>query len=76
MEALKLRKESIEALSAQLTGLLREQFSLRMQHAMDQVTQTHAIKRVRRDIARVRTIIAEKKKLLENGFVQSEGEER
>jgi large subunit ribosomal protein L29 len=52
MDAAKQRQE--------LDGLLREQFNLRMQHATGQLGNTANIKRVRRDIARLRTIMNEK----------------
>jgi large subunit ribosomal protein L29 len=40
--------------------LLRAQFGLRMQHATQQLSNTSQIKKVRRDIARVRTMLKEK----------------
>jgi large subunit ribosomal protein L29 len=41
-------------------NLLREQFNLRMQSATGQLQQTHTLKAVRRDIARVKTVLNEK----------------
>ncbi|MEF1188155.1 50S ribosomal protein L29 [Vibrio parahaemolyticus] len=41
-------------------NLLREQFNLRMQAATGQLQQTHTLKAVRRDIARVKTVLTEK----------------
>ncbi|GGJ04972.1 50S ribosomal protein L29 [Shewanella hanedai] len=55
-----LTEKSVEELNAELLGLLREQFNLRMQHATGQLTQTHQLKIVRRNIARVKTIITSK----------------
>lgn len=60
MKAKELREKSVEELNAELLNLLREQFNLRMQHATGQLTQTHQLKLVRRNIARVKTIITSK----------------
>ena len=60
MKASELREKSVEELNAELLGLLREQFTLRMQHATGQLTQTNQLKLVRRNIARVKTIITSK----------------
>lgn len=60
MKASELREKSVEELNAELLGLLREQFNLRMQHATGQLTQTTQLKTVRRSIARVKTIITSK----------------
>jgi large subunit ribosomal protein L29 len=59
MNASELRSKSIGELSEQLIGLRQEQFNLRMQRGQGQQTQVHQIKRVRRDVARVKTVIAE-----------------
>ena len=55
-----LREKSVADLNEQLISLLKEQFNLRMQKASGQLPQSHLLKTVRRDIARVRTIITEK----------------
>ncbi|MCG9698453.1 50S ribosomal protein L29 [Shewanella sp. Isolate11] len=60
MKASELTQKSVEELNAELLGLLREQFNLRMQHATGQLSQTHQLKIVRRNIARVKTIITSK----------------
>lgn len=44
----------------ELMGLLREQFNLRMQHATGQLANTANLKNVRRNIARLRTVMNEK----------------
>ena len=62
MEASELRTKSPEELRQELTSLLKAQFSLRMQKATQQLTNTSQIGKVRRDIARVRTLLAEKAK--------------
>ncbi|MBI3896730.1 MAG: 50S ribosomal protein L29 [Gammaproteobacteria bacterium] len=46
----------------ELQGLLREQFNLRMQHATGQLANNANLRKVRRDIARLRTIMTEKSK--------------
>ncbi|GAA5168628.1 50S ribosomal protein L29 [Viridibacterium curvum] len=56
MKASDLRAKSAEELQTELLGLLKEQFSLRMQHATQQLGNSAQLGRVRRDIARVRTI--------------------
>ncbi|RMH46610.1 MAG: 50S ribosomal protein L29 [Gammaproteobacteria bacterium] len=60
MKASELREKSVEELKAELLNLLREQFKLRMQHSTGQLSQTHLLKKMRRDIARVKTIMNEK----------------
>jgi large subunit ribosomal protein L29 len=55
-----LRAKDEPALTKELQDLLRAQFSLRMQKATQQLTNTSQIRKVRRDIARVRTVLAEK----------------
>lgn len=60
MKASELKVKSVEELNAELLGLLREQFNLRMQAATGQLAQTHSLKVVRRNIARVKTILTEK----------------
>lgn len=60
MKAVELRQKTAAELNAELTSLLREQFGLRMQQASGQLAKVSEIKRVRKAIARVRTILAEK----------------
>ena len=60
MKAAELRAKSEADLSKELNELLKAQFSLRMQHATQQLANTSEIGKVRRDIARVRTILNEK----------------
>jgi large subunit ribosomal protein L29 len=52
-------KKEVE-LRGELSSLLQEQFNLRMQKGMGQMTNTNELRRIRRDIARVKTIITEK----------------
>jgi len=62
MKASELRAKSTADLNKELNELLKAQFSLRMQLATQQLNNTSEIKKVRRDIARVRTLIGEKAK--------------
>jgi large subunit ribosomal protein L29 len=60
MKASELRAQDQGALRKELQDLLKAQFSLRMQKATQQLSNTSQLKKVRRDIARVRTVLAEK----------------
>ncbi|MDY7562112.1 MULTISPECIES: 50S ribosomal protein L29 [unclassified Pseudomonas] len=57
MKANELREKSAQQLNEQLLGLLRDQFNLRMQKATGQLGQSHLLSRVKRDIARVKTVL-------------------
>ena len=60
MKANELRAKNGDDLQKELNELLRAQFGLRMQHATQQLANTSQIRKVRRDIARARTVIREK----------------
>lgn len=60
MKVSELREKSGEELQKELSELLKAQFSMRMQLATQQLTNTSQMKKVRRDIARVRTLMNEK----------------
>lgn len=60
MKAAELRDKTTEELQTQLLELLKEQFTRRVQKATGQMAQTHEIKQLRHDIARVKTVINEK----------------
>jgi large subunit ribosomal protein L29 len=60
MKASEIRGKTGEELQKELEGLLRAQFGLRMQLATQQLGNTSQLKKVKRDIARVRTIMKEK----------------
>lgn len=60
MEAKELRAKDAAALSKELQDLMKAHFSLRMQKATQQLQNTSQLRKVRRDIARVRTVLAEK----------------
>jgi large subunit ribosomal protein L29 len=59
MKAADLRAKSIDQLNEELVELRREQFNLRMQNATGEHTHNHEHSRVRKDIARVKTVISE-----------------
>jgi large subunit ribosomal protein L29 len=60
MKASELHQKDNAALNKELSDLLKAQFGLRMQLATQQLTNTSQLKKVRRDIARVRTVLTEK----------------
>jgi large subunit ribosomal protein L29 len=60
MKASEVRGKEPQELQKELESLLRAQFGLRMQLATQQLANTSQLKKVRRDIARVRTIMREK----------------
>jgi len=60
MKPSELRAKNGEELHKELNDLLKAQFGLRMQVATQQLSNTSQIKKVRRDIARVRTVLKEK----------------
>jgi len=60
MELKELRAKSADDLKTHLLDLRKEQFSLRMQKGTGQLTQTHQVRNVRREIARVKTLLAGK----------------
>lgn len=62
MKAAELKSKLPEELRQELASLLKAQFSLRMQKATQQLTNTSQLGKVRRDIARVRTLLAGKAK--------------
>lgn len=59
MKASELRTKSKEELVADLLALSREQFNLRMQKATGQLAKSSEVKKVRRDIARINTVLNE-----------------
>jgi large subunit ribosomal protein L29 len=62
MEVSELRNKSVEELNEELLELRREQFNLRMQQATGELTQNHQHSRVRKDIARIKTVLNELKR--------------
>lgn len=62
MKTSELRAKDIAALEKEVSDLLKAHFGLRMQKATQQLTNHTQLGRTRRDVARVKTIIAEKKR--------------
>ena len=60
MKANELREKSAAELKLELDGLVREQFNLRMQKGTGQLSRPDQVHKVRRDIARIKTILNEK----------------
>lgn len=60
MKASELREKSVEELQSQLSDLYKDQFNNRMQKSTGQLGQTHLLRDVKRDIARVKTLLNEK----------------
>ena len=58
-----LKAKSAEELKAHKIDLLKEQFNLRMQKGTGQLKQNHMFKNIRRDIARINTVLSEKQKV-------------
>jgi large subunit ribosomal protein L29 len=62
MKASELRTKDVAALEKEVSELLKAHFNLRMQKATQQLTNTSQMTRTRREIARAKTVLAEKKK--------------
>jgi large subunit ribosomal protein L29 len=60
MKASELKEKSMDDLNKELSNLLREQFNLRMQKGTGQLAKPHLMKAVRRNIARVKTVLNQK----------------
>ncbi len=60
MKASELKTKSVDELKQELLSLNKEQFGLRMQLATQQLTNTSQLTKVRRSIARVKTVLTEK----------------
>ena len=61
MDASELRPKTSDELKTQLAELRKEQFNLRFQRATNQLENTSRVRLVRRDIARIKTIAAQKR---------------
>ena len=59
MKASELRTKSVEELNTLLVDIAREQFNLRMQKGLGQLTKSSQVKSNRREIARINTILGE-----------------
>jgi len=60
-KASELRAKDVAALETEIKDLLKAHFNMRMQKATQQLNDTSALKKTRRDIARAKTVLAEKK---------------
>lgn len=60
MKTNELRQKSVEELKGMITGLLKTMFNLRMQRGLGEMPRPHQFKEVRREIARIKTILREK----------------
>ena len=60
MNASELKEKSLDELKAELTNLLREQFNLRMQQGTGQLAKPSLVAEVRKNIARVKTVMNQK----------------
>lgn len=60
MKATELREKPVDELNVELLKLLKEQFNLRMRKATGQLSQSHLLGQLKRDIARVKTVLNEK----------------
>jgi large subunit ribosomal protein L29 len=60
MKASDLKTKTVQQLKGELLELRREQFNLRMQHATGQLQKTDQVARVRKNIARVKTVLNQK----------------
>jgi large subunit ribosomal protein L29 len=63
MKATGFREKNIEQLNTELIELRRAQFSLRMQLATQQLNKVDQLAKVRKDVARIKTVLAEKAKI-------------
>ena len=61
MKASELRDKSVEELQQEVESLVKEQFNYRMQQSTGQLGQSHLLKQVKKDIARVKTVLNEKR---------------
>ena len=60
MKAQDLRAKSVEELNAELQKALASQFKLRVQKATGQLAQVHLLKSMRREVARIKTVLNQK----------------
>lgn len=62
MKAAELKDKTVAELNEELLRLRKEQFGMRMQRASGQLGQPHLLQQARRDIARIKTVLTEKKR--------------
>lgn len=61
MKASELRDKSVDELQQEIENLVKEQFNYRMQQSTGQLGQSHLLKQIKKDIARVKTVMNEKR---------------
>ncbi len=76
MKAAELRERSVEELNEELVALRREQFNLRMQHATGELTHNTEHGRVRKNIARVKTVLNELKRVAGDNTGDNTGDKK
>ncbi|MFT7219549.1 MAG: large subunit ribosomal protein L29 [Candidatus Azotimanducaceae bacterium] len=65
MKASELREKTVEELQQEIDNLAKEQFNYRMQKSTGQLGQSHLLKQIKRDIARLKTVLNEKQQSVE-----------
>ncbi len=75
MKASELREKSVDELQESLVSLVKDQFSYRMQKSTGQLNQTHLLKEVAKDIARVKTVLSAKEALSQKEALSAKTEE-
>lgn len=60
MKTSELKNKTVDELQSELIALFKEQFNLRMQRTVSENNQTHLFRKVRKEIARIKTILCEK----------------
>lgn len=60
MNASELKQKSVDELKTELLALLKQQFNLRLRKTTGQLNQSHLLRQVRRDIARIKTVMTQK----------------
>jgi large subunit ribosomal protein L29 len=63
MNVHEMREKTVAELNEQLNVLYRDQFSVRMQKSTGQLAQSHLVGNIKKEIARIKTIITEKQKV-------------
>ena len=62
MKASELREKTAEELQQEIVSLVKDQFNYRMQKSTGQLGQSHLLKQVKKDIARIKTVLNEKQR--------------
>jgi large subunit ribosomal protein L29 len=62
MKASELKEKTVEELQQEIVTLVKDQFNYRMQKSTGQLGQSHLLKQVKKDIARIKTVLNEKQR--------------